>query len=71
MFCFISSCKLESQQLLLINTLGTYIKIDEEANQMNIGIIDDESNVDVLCAPFRSQSFRQVIPPLLIEDIID
>jgi hypothetical protein len=33
-------------------------------------IIGYESDVDVAFAPFIFQSFRQVIPPLLYEDII-
>jgi hypothetical protein len=37
---------------------------------MDIGIIGDESNVDAVYAPFLFQSFRQVILPLLIKDII-
>jgi hypothetical protein len=37
---------------------------------MDMGIIGDESNSDVVWAPFLFQSFRQVIPPLLKEDII-
>jgi hypothetical protein len=36
---------------------------------MDIGI-GDESNVDAVCATFLRQSFRQVIPPFLNEDII-
>jgi hypothetical protein len=37
---------------------------------MNIGIIGDESNVDLGRAPFLLQFFRQVTPPLLNENII-
>jgi hypothetical protein len=36
---------------------------------MNMGIIEGESNVDVF-TPFLFQSFCQVIPPLLNENII-
>jgi hypothetical protein len=36
---------------------------------MDIGIIGDESQVDVVCAPSRFQSFRQAVPPLQNEDI--
>jgi hypothetical protein len=36
----------------------------------NIGIIDDESNIDVAFAPFLFQSSSQVVPPLLNEDVI-
>jgi hypothetical protein len=39
-------------------------------NRRNIGIIGDESNVEVVYAQFIFQSFRQVFPPLLIEAII-
>jgi hypothetical protein len=35
-----------------------------------MGIIGDESNEDVVNAQFIFQYFRQVIPPLLNEDII-
>jgi hypothetical protein len=38
---------------------------------MDIGIIGDESNVDVVCAPFLFQSFHQEVPSLLNENIID
>jgi hypothetical protein len=34
-----------------------------------MGIIGDESSVDVMYAPFLFQSFPQVIPPLLKEGI--
>jgi hypothetical protein len=37
---------------------------------MDMGIIGDESNIDVGCAPFLFQSFLQVIPSLLNEDIM-
>jgi hypothetical protein len=37
---------------------------------MYMGIIGDESNIDAGCTPFLFQSFRQVIDPLLNEDII-
>jgi hypothetical protein len=38
---------------------------------MDIGIIGDKSNEDVTFAPFLLQSFRQGVPPLLLnEDII-
>jgi hypothetical protein len=37
---------------------------------MVMGIIGDESNTDVAYAPFLFQSFRQVFPPLLNEDIM-
>jgi hypothetical protein len=33
-------------------------------------IIEGESNSDLSCAPFLFQSFNQVIPPLLNDDII-
>jgi hypothetical protein len=36
---------------------------------MDMGIIGDESNSDLAFAPFRFESFRQVTPPLLREDI--
>jgi hypothetical protein len=36
---------------------------------MDMGIIGDESNLDAGCAPFLFQSFRQVTPPLLNEEI--
>jgi hypothetical protein len=35
-----------------------------------MGIIGDESNLDVGCAPLLFQSLRQVILPPLQEDII-
>jgi hypothetical protein len=41
-----------------------------EENRKNMGIIGDESNSDLACIPFLFQSFRQVVPPLLKEDII-
>jgi hypothetical protein len=37
---------------------------------MDMGIIGDESNVERAFAPFIFQSFLQVIPPLVYEDII-
>jgi hypothetical protein len=37
---------------------------------MNMDIIGDESNVDVVCAPFLFQSSLQVTPPFLNKDII-
>jgi hypothetical protein len=49
---------------------GLTFLIEDTRNRRNMGIIGDESNVDVVCAPFLFQSFRQVIPPLLKEDII-
>jgi hypothetical protein len=64
-----SYCKLESQQLVLINTQGPYIRNDMR-NRMDMGIIGDESNSDVVQAPFLFQSFHQVIPPLPFEDIV-
>jgi hypothetical protein len=41
-----------------------------EENRRYIGIIGDESNVEVGSAPFFFQSFRQVVSPLLNEAII-
>jgi hypothetical protein len=38
-------------------------------NRMNMGIIGDESNYDEASGPFLFQSFRQVFPPPLNEDI--
>jgi hypothetical protein len=35
-----------------------------------MGIIGDESNKDVGCAPFLFQSFPQVTPPLRNEETI-
>jgi hypothetical protein len=37
---------------------------------MDIGIIGDKSQVNGVYAPFLLQSFRQVVPPLITEDII-
>jgi hypothetical protein len=37
---------------------------------MDMGFIEDESNSDAVSGPFLFQSFRQVIAPLLNEDII-
>jgi hypothetical protein len=37
---------------------------------MDIGIIGDESNNDAAFSPFLLQSFRQVVPPFLNENII-
>jgi hypothetical protein len=39
-------------------------------NRMDMGIIGDESNVDVAFAPFLLQSFHQVISARFNEDII-
>jgi hypothetical protein len=36
----------------------------------DIGITDDESNVDAVCAPFRLQFIRQPFSPFLKENII-
>jgi hypothetical protein len=36
----------------------------------DIGITDDESNVDVASAPFRLQFIRQPFPPFLNENIM-
>jgi hypothetical protein len=44
--------------------------IENMRNRRNMVIIGDESNVDAVCAPFLSQSFLQVVPPLLKEGII-
>jgi hypothetical protein len=37
---------------------------------MDIRIIEDESNTDAALAQFLLQSFRQVVPPFLNENII-
>jgi hypothetical protein len=44
--------------------------IEDMRNRRDMGIIGDESNIDVGCAPFLFQSFLQVVPPLLKEGII-
>jgi hypothetical protein len=60
---------LQSQQLLLINK--DIILKNEDGHRMDMGInIGDESQTDVAFAPFLSQSFHQVISPLLNNDII-
>jgi hypothetical protein len=41
----------------------------EGGNQIDIGIIGDESNVDAVFAPYLFQSSSQAIPPLLYENI--
>jgi hypothetical protein len=44
--------------------------IEDMRNRRDMGIIGDESNSDLVCAPFLFQSFLQVTPPLLNESIL-
>jgi hypothetical protein len=50
--------------------IGLAFIIEDMRNRRNIGIIGDESNLDVMYALFLFQSSSQVIPPLLNDDII-
>jgi hypothetical protein len=49
--------------------VGLAFIIKDNRNRRDRGIIGDESNIDVGCAPFLFQSFLQVVPPLLKEGI--